>query len=81
MPVSGAISHDVMDGVIDDYVCEPTEPVHVLDVHGTDDDIILWAGGTLGILGIKYPSVEYTVREWADLNGCPLCGVGSIYFL
>jgi polyhydroxybutyrate depolymerase len=45
----------------------PSEPVHVLQVHGTADPVILYDGGD--ILGIPYPGAEQTVLNWVEYNG------------
>lgn len=50
--------------------CAPAEPVHVLQVHGTADDVILYGGG--GILGNSYPGAVESVEQWADFDGCSL---------
>src|SRR5690606_4959263 len=48
--------------------CTPSEPVHVLPLHGTDDTTIASAGGDL--LGLPYPGAEASVAFWASLSGC-----------
>ena len=53
--------------------CNPSEPVPVLQVHGTLDPIILYGGGILGA-GV-YPSATATCETWANLNGCSTTGV------
>ena len=50
--------------------CEPTEPIHVLQIHGTLDPIILWLGGWLPPKFYPYPNVNTTVEFWATHNGC-----------
>jgi len=50
--------------------CAPAEPVHVLQVHGTADDRILYEGGR--IFGTRYPGAEETTEIWADYNGCAI---------
>ncbi|WP_163999622.1 alpha/beta hydrolase family esterase [Pyxidicoccus caerfyrddinensis] len=51
--------------------CTPSRPVPVLHFHGTDDDLIHYAGGNnLGRYGEVYPGAEETVRRWAKRNGC-----------
>jgi len=47
---------------------KPTEPVHVLQVHGTADKIIKYDGGIFR--AGKYPSARETVEMWANFNGC-----------
>lgn len=45
--------------------CAPSEPVGVLQVHGTFDAVINYFG-TFG----QYPSAETAVERWAGHNGC-----------
>ncbi len=47
--------------------CDPSEPVSVLQVHGTADATIAFAGA----LG-QYPSAETVVKRWAEHDGCEL---------
>lgn len=47
--------------------CNPTEPVSVLQVHGTKDETIFYEGGRLGY---EYPSAKETVALWASKNRC-----------
>ena len=44
--------------------CQPTEPVSVLEVHGTSDTLIPYDGGP------GYPGARTTVTDWASLNRC-----------
>ncbi len=48
--------------------CQPTEPIHVLEVHGIVDPVILWLGGWIGFA--PYPGVNTTIEYWATHNGC-----------
>jgi polyhydroxybutyrate depolymerase len=50
--------------------CAPSEPVHVLQIHGTADEVILYGGG--GILGNSYPGAVESVEQWATFGGCDL---------
>jgi polyhydroxybutyrate depolymerase len=52
--------------------CHPTEPVAVLEVHGTDDVIISPAGGNVvdGYPNRVYPPLAQTMGSWAALDGC-----------
>ena len=50
--------------------CNPSQPVHVLQIHGTNDDTILYEGGN--IIFSSYPGAVDTVELWADYNGCSL---------
>lgn len=45
----------------------PSEPVDVLQAHGTADFIIRYNGGS--ILGSPYPGAEQTVLNWVAYNG------------
>ena len=46
----------------------PSEPVHVLQVHGTKDKSIKYEGGCWS--GNCYPSALQTVEMWAKFNNC-----------
>ncbi len=46
----------------------PPYPVHVLQIHGTDDTTIAYRGGEIG--ENRYPSAMGSVRRWAQYNGC-----------
>lgn len=53
--------------------CEPSGPVAVLQVHGTDDETISFEGGVLRIPGIqdsRYPGAAETARLWLGFDGC-----------
>lgn len=51
----------------------PPFPVHVLQIHGTNDETIAFQGGE--IREVRYPSARGTVERWADYNGCRRPGV------
>ncbi len=59
--VSGATFADVA-------ACAPSEPVSVLQVHGTSDVVISFTGGS--ILNASYPAALTSVTTWATYNGC-----------
>ncbi|PZR53531.1 hypothetical protein DNL40_08525 [Xylanimonas oleitrophica] len=61
--VAGAMADDA-------GACAPSRPVSVLQVHGTADDTILYAGGTLPPEGARYPSAADSVAAWVTLDGC-----------
>lgn len=48
----------------------PPYPVHVLQIHGTDDTTIAYRGGE--IREHRYPSAMGSVRRWAQYNGCDM---------
>lgn len=52
----------------DASACPAKAPVNILQVHGTDDETILYEGGSNA--GIGYPSANDTVAQWAQKNGC-----------
>lgn len=54
---------------LDPTRCEEAPPVSVLHIHGADDDIILYAGTTIGT---GYPGAEDMVGRWAERAGCDL---------
>jgi polyhydroxybutyrate depolymerase len=43
-------------------------PANILHIHGTTDETILYSGGAL--FGNKYPSVDETLAQWAEINSC-----------
>ncbi len=61
--LAGATFFDPLD-------CQPPDPVHVLQIHGTSDGTILYAGGD--IFGTNYPGAVATVEQWAAKNGCDI---------
>lgn len=50
--------------------CAPVEPVHVLQIHGTNDGTILYGGGNIG--GNTYPGAIESVETWAAYDGCDI---------
>jgi polyhydroxybutyrate depolymerase len=48
--------------------CNPSEPVNVLQIHGTADATILFAGGAIN--GTTYPGAVQSVETWNQYNGC-----------
>jgi polyhydroxybutyrate depolymerase len=51
--------------------CTPSEPVSVLEVHGTWDAVIYYDGGKTAFPGAKeFPAAPDTVAAWAALDGC-----------
>ena len=49
--------------------CTPTEPVHVLQIHGTADETIFYGGGCTVSC---YPGAVQTVETWAAYDGCEI---------
>jgi len=52
----------------DNTKCNPSEPVSVLQIHGTADGTIGFEGGTL--LDNDHPGARETVATWSTNNGC-----------
>jgi len=50
--------------------CQPSEPVHVLQIHGNWDNVVYWLGGWLGLELNPYPSAWTTIEYWAQHNSC-----------
>lgn len=59
--LAGATHNDQAD-------CSASEPVSVLQIHGTADATIAYAGGQN--LGNFYPGAQETVQRWVTVNGC-----------
>lgn len=55
----------------DETRCDSANPVSVLHVHGTEDDVIAFGGGTSPDLGRgTYPAARDVVLRWARRAGC-----------
>jgi polyhydroxybutyrate depolymerase len=68
--LAGALTNDTT-------ACAPSEPVSVLQIHGTLDDTILYEGGTnVGDFsttiedGNPYPGAQATVARWVTVDEC-----------
>jgi polyhydroxybutyrate depolymerase len=48
--------------------CPASDPVSVLEIHGTADTVILYDGGAL--VGAPYPGAQTTVSDWVAFDGC-----------
>lgn len=55
---------------LDQADCDPSEPVSVLQVHGTADETIAYEGDQLPIMPSAFPGARQTVSTWAQYNGC-----------
>jgi polyhydroxybutyrate depolymerase len=53
---------------LDPAKCPAGAPVNVLQLHGDQDETILYQGGSTR--AGEYPSAAVTVATWADKNGC-----------
>ncbi len=61
--LAGATYKDVM-------ACQPTHPVHIVQMHGTADATISYNGGSAYPTAPEFPSAEDTVKAWAGYNSC-----------
>lgn len=61
VPIAGVTAADPLE-------CQPSQPVHVLHIHGTADELWRFEGGSVG--GVEYLSVPETVARWSGHNGC-----------
>lgn len=50
--------------------CGPSEPVHILQIHGDRDGTVPFRGGE--VQGRAYPSALRSAELWAGYNGCAL---------
>jgi polyhydroxybutyrate depolymerase len=48
--------------------CKPSEPVAVLQIHGTDDDLVPYDGKTYG--PVRLPSARESASDWAAFDHC-----------
>ncbi len=56
--------------ILDD--CQPSEPVSVIEFHGTADELVPYEGGaTAGGATAPSPPTRDVMQRWADLNACP----------
>jgi len=55
--------------------CQPSRPVSVLEVHGTEDPLVPYLGGQPSAVEAQgappYTSTPAMMRLWAEVNGCP----------
>lgn len=59
---------------LDPTDCTPSEPVHILQIHGTADTIIFYGGGCLVNC---YPGAVQSVETWAAYDGCEIVADNS----
>ena len=50
--------------------CDPSQPVSVLQIHGTIDAVISYNGGRVVGADEPYPAAMTTFAIWRDKNGC-----------
>ena len=58
-----------MSASVDD--CAPSEPVNILQIHGTEDDLVLYEGGNFCEMPVcEYPGAMSLFGSWSQYNGC-----------
>lgn len=57
--------------------CAASEPVSVLQIHGTADTDIPYEGGVHGSSGVLFPGAVESVERWAELDGCDAASVAG----
>ena len=52
--------------------CKPAAGLSMVEVHGDQDDTVVYDGGTstFALVSADYPSARDTVAHWATYNGC-----------
>ena len=66
-PVAASLSEDLGPR------CKPSRAVSVAMLNGTDDPLVPWGGGQVGMWGVKRGmawSTDKTFATWAALDGC-----------
>lgn len=63
--LAGATWNDAAD-------CAPSEPVAVLQIHGTADATVAFDGGQFFPGGPTYPSAQGSAERWAAIGGCSM---------
>jgi polyhydroxybutyrate depolymerase len=48
--------------------CSPSGPVNVLQIHGTNDNVIRYNGGQIN--GVPYPGAIASTEQWAEFGEC-----------
>ena len=54
--------------------CHPAEPLSILEIHGTADDLVPYAGGVVispRVATQTAPPTPAVAERWASLNACP----------
>lgn len=54
--------------------CQPSRPVSVLEIHGTEDPLLPYEGGApdaVEAAGASYPSTRAMMQRWTEIDGCP----------
>ena len=62
-----------VSGTMGGETCHPGRPVSVMHFHGTDDEFVPYVGGRgqKSLAGIRFTSVEHSIRSWVKADKCP----------
>ena len=50
--------------------CVPSQPVHVLQIHGTNDDVVTYDGSCIIPFFFCYPGALQSISIWSQYNRC-----------
>lgn len=59
-----------VDGTVLPDTCHPSRPVSILEIHGTKDQEVLYAGGRAAGSSVATPSSPDLAAAWAGLDRC-----------
>jgi polyhydroxybutyrate depolymerase len=61
-----------VSGTLNFPACHPSQPVSVVEFHGTADQHILYDGGAgpKSLVGVDFASVQDSVKFWTTADGC-----------
>ena len=59
-------------GTLNFPACQPTEPISIIEFHGTDDQHIPYEGGngSASLVNVSFASAADSVEFWATFDGC-----------
>ena len=64
-PIAGVMMEWIFDS------CSPENPIPILEIHGTNDDVSLWNGDLENVGGWgAYMAVDTTFQFWSEINLC-----------
>jgi polyhydroxybutyrate depolymerase len=61
-----------VSGTLNISPCNPSQPVSVIEFHGTDDQHVPYNGGygPKSLVNVDFTSVQYSVAFWVSSDGC-----------
>jgi len=59
-------------GTLNFTPCDPTEPISIIEFHGTDDQHVPYEGGIgpESLAGVDFTSVKDSINFWVSINEC-----------